>query len=137
LIGALIGPFALRLRGNYLAIVSLALVFIGQHVFRNWDYLTGGNSGRSIPNAKIGSIDFGKFEIGNRIYTRPQAYFWLIWALVAIAALLVKNIVRSRPGRAMQAVRDRDVAAEIVGVNLSRTKISAFVISSALAAMAG
>jgi branched-chain amino acid transport system permease protein len=56
---------------------------------------------------------------------------------VAVVALLAKNIVRSRPGRAIQAVRDRDVAAEVVGVRLGHYKVAAFAISSAIAAMAG
>jgi branched-chain amino acid transport system permease protein len=57
--------------------------------------------------------------------------------LIALLTLLAKNIVRSRPGRAMQAVRDRDVAAAVIGVSLARYKIGAFVISSAYAAVAG
>jgi branched-chain amino acid transport system permease protein len=60
-----------------------------------------------------------------------------VWAAVAVVALLCKNIVRSRPGRALQAVRDRDVAAEVVGVSLFTTKVGAFVLSSAIATMAG
>ena len=86
---------------------------------------------------KLGPIDFAHLEIGNRLYTRNQGFFLLVWGLVAIVALLAKNVARSRPGRAMQAVRDRDVAAEVIGVSMFRTKVGAFVISSALAAMAG
>ena len=56
---------------------------------------------------------------------------------MAVTALLVKNIVRTRPGRALQAVRDRDIAAEIIGIDLFRYKTMAFAISSAIAAMAG
>src|SRR5262249_60322549 len=59
------------------------------------------------------------------------------WGRAIVPALLVKNIVRTRPGRALQAVRDRDVAAEVVGVSLFRYKLSAFAISSAIAALAG
>ncbi|MEX2194781.1 MAG: branched-chain amino acid ABC transporter permease [Thermoleophilaceae bacterium] len=134
LLGALVGPFALRLRGNYLVIITLGLVFVGEHVFSNWDGLTGGNAGRTIEApVSLGFVDFDSLSG----YTREQSWFWLIWALVAVAALLAKNIVRSRPGRAMQAVRDRDVAAEVIGVSLARYKVGAFVISSALAAVAG
>jgi branched-chain amino acid transport system permease protein len=138
LIGAVVGPFALRLRGNYLAVVSLGLVFLGIHVFTNWDSVTGGPGGTGVAAPlKLGPIDFTKLEIGNQVYTRNQSFFLLVWGLVAICALLAKNIVRSRPGRAMQAVRDRDVAAEVIGVSLARYKVGAFVISSALAALAG
>jgi branched-chain amino acid transport system permease protein len=52
-------------------------------------------------------------------------------------AVLVKNIARTRPGRALQAVRDRDVSAEVIGVSLARTKIAAFAVSSAIAGLAG
>jgi branched-chain amino acid transport system permease protein len=76
-------------------------------------------------------------ELGGFTYSRNQSFFLLVWPLVALCALLAKNIVRTRPGRAMQAVRDRDVAAEVIGVSLARYKIGAFVISSALASLAG
>jgi branched-chain amino acid transport system permease protein len=137
-IGAVVGPFALRLRGNYLAVVSLGLVFLGLHVFNNWDTLTGGPGGTNV-NAplSIGVLDFGKMEIGGYLYTRDQGFVLLIWGMVALVALLAKNITRTRPGRAMQAVRDRDVAAEVIGVSLARYKVGAFVLSSAIAAVAG
>jgi branched-chain amino acid transport system permease protein len=138
LIGFIVGPFALRLRGNYLAVVSLGLVFLGIHVFTNWDSVTGGPGGTGVDAPlKLGPIDFAELRIGDYVYTRNQGFFLLVWGLVVVCALLAKNIVRSRPGRAMQAVRDRDVAAEVIGVSLARYKIGAFVISSALAAMAG
>lgn len=136
-IGALVGPFALRLRGNYLAIVSVGLVFIGQHIFQNWKSVTGGGSGTSVPGARIGSLDFTHLNLANQTFTKAQSYFYLVWPLVALTALVATNIVRSRPGRAMQAVRDRDVAAEVVGVQLARTKVGAFAISSAMAGIAG
>lgn len=134
LIGGVVGPFALRLRGDYLAIITLGLVFVGQHVYLNWDDLTGGPSGRAIdPAVSVGPVDFN--ALGS--FTREQSFFWLIWAFVAVAVLIAVNLLRTRPGRAMQAVRDRDVAAEIIGVSLTQTKIGAFVVSSALAAVAG
>ncbi len=137
-IGGVIGPFALRLRGSYLAIITLGLVFLGQHVFQNWTSVTGGLNGRSIriPVA-IGPVDFADLEVLGHQLTRDQGYFILVWALVALVALTAKNIVRSRAGRAMQAVRDRDLAAEAIGVHLARTKVLAFVLSSSLAAAAG
>lgn len=137
-VGALIGPFALRLRGNYLAIVTLGLVFLGEHLFRNLDGVTGGNSGTSVTaEATLGPLDFSAVSLLGDEYIREQGWFWLVWALVALVALLVKNIVRTRPGRAIQAIRDRDVAAEIIGVELGRYKIAAFAVSSALAGVAG
>ncbi len=138
LIGAAVGPFALRLRGNYLAIVTLGLLFLGQHVFRNLRGVTGGNSGTSVnASVQLGPLDFAKLDVLGTTFSFNQGYFWLIWALVAVVALLAKNLVRTRFGRALQAVRDRDVAAEVIGIRPGRYKVGAFAVSSALAAIAG
>lgn len=137
-VGALVGPFALRLRGNYLAIVTLGLVFVGEHLFRNLEDVTGGNSGASVTaEVTLGPLDFASMSVLGDQYTLNQSWFWLIWGLVLLFALLAKNIVRTRPGRALQAVRDRDIAAEVVGVEPGRYKLGAFALSSGLAAIGG
>jgi branched-chain amino acid transport system permease protein len=138
-LGAAIGPFALRLRGNYLVIVTLGLLFLGRHVFNNWDSVTGGNRGIRLRDADVtvGPFDVNDLVIFGREYSREAALFWLTWALVAVGAILAKNLVRSRAGRAMQAVRDRDLSAEVIGVNLARYKVGAFAWSSAFACVAG
>ncbi len=135
-VGAIIGPFALRLRGNYLVIVTLGMLFLGEHIFKNWTDVTGGGNGISVAGA-LPTLDTSKFDFLGQRWDRNQGWFWLSWALVAVAALLAKNIVRTRPGRAMQAIRDRDLAAEVIGVSLTRYKIAAFAVSSAFAAVAG
>jgi branched-chain amino acid transport system permease protein len=138
LLGGLIGPFALRLRGHYLAIVTLGLVFLGEHLWRNLKEVTGGNSGTSVlAGTSLGPVDFAELTLAGEQYSRNQGFFWLVWGLVAVVALLAKNLVRTRPGRALQAVRDRDQAAEVIGVRVGRYKIGAFVVSSAMAAVAG
>lgn len=133
-IGSLIGPVALRLHGNYLAIVTIGLLFLGEHVLDGWHAVSGGSRGTSsrVPLA-VGPLDFD--HLGG--LSRAQGRFWLLWALAALVALVAKNIARSRPGRAMQAVRDRDIAAEVVGISLVRTKLGAFAVSSGLAAVSG
>lgn len=138
IVGALVGPFALRLRGQYLVIITLGLLFIGEHVFDNWESVTGGGTGTTtgVP-LDLGPLDFTNLDVFGTEFTRDQGVFWLFWALVALAALLAKNLVRSRPGRALQAVRDRDLAAEVIGVSQFRYKVGAFAISSAYAAVAG
>ena len=138
-VGAVIGPFALRLRGNYLVIVTLGLVFVGHHIWNTWDSVTGGGSGTSLRAAptSVGPLDFRDLHLLGVTYEKEIGLFWLVWALVALAALVAKNIVRSRPGRAMQAVRDRDLSAEVIGVNLARYKVGAFAWSSAFAALSG
>jgi branched-chain amino acid transport system permease protein len=137
-IGALIGPVALRLQGNYLAIVTIALLFLGEHILTAWTAVSGGHRGTSarVP-LTIGPLDFDKLSFLGTNYSRVQGRFWLLWALVALTAILAKNIVRSRPGRAMQAIRDRDIAAEVVGISLLRYKVGAFALSSGLAAASG
>ena len=141
LVGAAVGPFALRLRGNYLVIVTLGLVFIGEHIFRNWKSVTGGNTGTSAAGVevKLGFIDFENLSLFGKSFGKDESYFWLIWFLVALVAWLTKNVVRTRPGRALQAVRDRDIAAEIIGINVGITgyKTQAFAWSAAIAALAG
>jgi branched-chain amino acid transport system permease protein len=118
--------------------VTLGLVFIGEHLFRNLDGITGGNSGTSVAApVELFGLDFANLSFGSEDYTLNQGYFWLIWAVVIVTALLAKNLVRTRPGRAMQAVRDRDVAAEVIGVRLGRYKVGAFAVSSGMAAAAG
>ena len=136
-IGAAIGPFALRLRGNYLAIVTLGLLFLGEHLFRNLKEVTGGNGGTNIEAPLSLGVDFANLEFAGESFSLNQGFFYLAWGVVIIVALLAKNLVRTRPGRAMQAVRDRDVAAEVIGVRLGHYKIGAFAVSSGIAALAG
>ena len=137
-VGAVVGPFALRLRGDYLVIITLGLVFIGEYLFDQWDSVTGGGAGTSTAAPlEVGPFDFAALEVAGESFSRDQGIFWLFWIIVAVGALLAKNLVRTRPGRAMQAVRDRDLAAEVIGVSLFRYKVGAFAISSAYAAVAG
>jgi len=137
-VGGIAGPFALRLRGNYLVIVSLGLVVLGQHVFENWSSVTGGMTGTTV-NARvaIGAFDVGRIALGSLRLTRSQGYLYFVWVVVAVVGLAGVNIARSRPGRAMQAIRDRDLAAEVIGVSLVHYKVGAFVVSSGYAACAG
>lgn len=138
LIGAIVGPFALRLRGQYLVIITLGLIFLGEHIFNNWDSVTGGGAGTSVtPPLSVGPLDFAGLDVLGLDFNRVQGLFWLIWLVAAVGLILAKNLVRSRPGRAMQAVRDRDLAAEAIGVSLARYKVGAFAVSSAYAAVAG
>ncbi|QFG22172.1 branched-chain amino acid ABC transporter permease [Actinomadura sp. WMMB 499] len=135
--GALIGPFALRLHGHYLAIVTLALLFMCHWLFNRWTWLTGGGEGVPLdPPLVLGPFDFADLEPFGYV-ARQQGVFLLIWLVVGLAALLAANIARGRPGRAMQAVRDRHLAAEVCGVSLLRYKMGAFVWSSAFAAVGG
>jgi branched-chain amino acid transport system permease protein len=138
LLGGLIGPTALRLRGLYLAIVTIGLVFIGQWIFVNVTYLSGGQGGEALPVPTFGSLNFANgLRLGSLSINRDGLYYYLSLLLLAVAMVFVYNVGRSRSGRAMYAVRDREVAAAVLGVDVARTKVVAFVIASALGGVAG
>ena len=150
LVSAAIGPFALRLRGNYLAMVSLFLVFLAEHLAKNWESMTGGDAAprTDLPGFLFSivpgkSIDFKSSDTGetvffdNFFFNSKQGYFWLTWLVVGVVVIVARNVLRSRQGRAMMAVRDRDLSAEVIGVEQRYTKMWAFALSGACAALAG
>ncbi|MDU0340521.1 branched-chain amino acid ABC transporter permease [Bosea rubneri] len=138
LMGALVGPAALRLRGHYLVIVTLGLVLVGLHLWQNLPVLTGGANGRSITlAATLGPLDFSALSLGGAALARNQGWFILIWLCALLAAVLALNLLNSRAGRAFMAIRDREMTASVIGISVSRTKIVAFVISSMFAAAGG
>ena len=138
LVGALIGPTALRLKGFYLGIVSLSLIFIGHYLFFNARAFTGGPQGRTFPVPVIGGLSFAdQNDYFGIALTSGQQYFVLILIVLVLSSLFVGNVMRSRAGRAFQAVRDNEVGATIMGVNLFEAKMGAFILSSFLAGMAG
>jgi branched-chain amino acid transport system permease protein len=125
--GLIFGIPSLRLRGLYLAIATLAAHFITTYGIIHWESMTNGVLGFSVPPAML----FGTaLDSDARI-------FYVIFALVVPAALFTKNLFRTKVGRAFIAIRDRDVAAGVMGVSLFRYKLLAFVISSFYAGVAG
>jgi branched-chain amino acid transport system permease protein len=139
IIGAIVAPLATRLRGLYLAIVTLGLVFLGEHIFREADMITGGvGTGRAGPRPTLFGFEFyGGGDFLGITLQRQQRMYFLGLACLILFGVLAKNLVRSDLGRAFASVRDRDIAAEIMGVNLNRTKLLAFAISSFYAGVAG
>jgi branched-chain amino acid transport system permease protein len=140
LFGAVVGPMALRLKGLYLAIVTLGIVFIGQHVLLNAPGISGGPQGRTFPAVVIGPFDFSPgqtLELGGLTIDRSGLYYYLGLAILAAATAFVRSLRRTRGGRAMLAVREREAAAALMGVDVGRTKVVAFVVSAALAGLSG
>jgi branched-chain amino acid transport system permease protein len=138
--GALVGPVALRLSGLYLAIVTLGLVFIGQHVFFNAESLTGGPQGRTFPPVVIGPFDFSPgqvLRVGGLQIDHNGLYYYLALALLAGATAFTWNVRRTRSGRAMVAVREREIAASVMGVDVRRVKIAAFTAAAFMAGVSG
>lgn len=138
LVGALVGPTALRLKGFYLGIVTLSLVFIGEYIFMNARGITGGPQGRTFPVPAIGDFSFAQQNtIFGIALTSGQQFFLLIMPILALSALFVYNVMRSRAGRAFRAIRDNEIGAAIMGVNRFEAKMGAFILSSFLAGIAG
>ncbi|MGZ5326272.1 MAG: branched-chain amino acid ABC transporter permease [Solirubrobacterales bacterium] len=139
LIGLVVAPLAIRLRGLYLAIVTLGLVFLGGHVFREWTAVTGGAGiGRSAAELRLLGIDLTETTSFMGIgFDRAMKLYLLSLLLLVIFAVAAKNLTRSAVGRGFAAVRDRDIAAEVMGVELTKTKLIAFTVASFYAGVAG
>jgi branched-chain amino acid transport system permease protein len=126
-VGLLLGLPALRLKGIYLAFATLAFQFIVLHVIRHWQSLTGGANGLAVPAPALGGFTFAQ----------PVRFFYLTAPIALVLGLAMANLMRSRFGRALIAIRDSDTAAAAMGLNVARHKTLAFGISSAYAGIAG
>lgn len=145
-VGLAVGPFALRLKGLYLAIVTLGLIFVVNHLLLSFPSLTGGVSGIAVPvhhwfvgpgTAASMSSFAQRWQMGVLDVTFGHKLYFLFLALTAAAVWCASNLRRSNTGRAMMAVRDHDLAAAVMGVSPARYKIIAFGISSFIAGVAG
>jgi branched-chain amino acid transport system permease protein len=140
--GLLFVPVAARLRGIYLGVASLGLVFGGLHLLNNAEPLTGGAHGRDVPPLSVLGFTFDRVK-GETLYVlavpfgKEEKLWYLALAVTAVAFLFFRNLVRGRPGRALRAVRDRELMAGIQGVPVVRYKGYAFVVSSMYAGLGG
>jgi branched-chain amino acid transport system permease protein len=125
--GAVVGVPSLRIKGLYLAIATLAAQVLFEWIFTNWTGVTGGIRGINVAPASLLGLTFD---------TDLRTYY-LVAAVAGLHAYGAANLFRTRVGRAFVAVRDRDLSAELMGVNLFRTKILAFMVSSWYAGVAG
>ncbi|WP_238009339.1 branched-chain amino acid ABC transporter ATP-binding protein/permease [Dactylosporangium sp. AC04546] len=126
-IAAIVGLPLLRLRGHYLTLATLAFAVIVAVLANEWS-VTGGNSGiYGVPRPVIGR--HGLFL--------PSDYYWLVWPLVFLAALVVDNMLRGRAGRALRAARDAPVAAATAGVRAERLSWRLFVVAAGLGGVSG
>jgi len=126
-VGVVVGLPAMRVKGIYLAIATLAFGFIVEEVLARWESVTGGNSGRNVPGVTI----FG-WETGS-----GAGFYYVCLVLCVLATLGVLNLLRSGTGRAFIAIRDSEISAQSMGIALARTKTLAFAISAALTGVAG
>jgi len=126
-LGMVVGIPSLRLRGLYLAMATLAAHFIVEFLTVHWESVTGGVSGRSVPPPSLAGITLDD----------DRTLFYLIYTLVVLLLLFASNLFRSRVGRAFIAIRDQEMSASVMGINVFRYKLTSFGISSFYAGVAG
>jgi len=128
-IGLIFGIPSVRVKGFYLAITTIAAQFIIIWVINHWE-ITGGFIGIKVPYAS--SWPFGGF-----VFRTEASQFYLIITIAVLCTFLAKNLARTRVGRAFIAIRDNDLAAEVMGINLFYYKLLAFFIGCFLAGISG
>jgi len=126
-LGWVLGLPALRLKGIYLAIATLAFNVIVEEVIARWEGLTGGNSGLHLKPIEL----FGMRIDGD------ASFYYLCLALTVLSVLALMNLLRSPTGRAFVAIRDSEISASCMGVNLATHKTMSFAISAALTGIGG
>jgi branched-chain amino acid transport system permease protein len=126
LVGLALGFIALRFSGHYLAMATLAFGLICVGVFHESKALGGAIGIQDVPYPQFGALTISGYPA-----------YWFAWALALIAALLTLNVLRGRSGRAFEAIRNDELAAEVLGVPTRRYKIFAFAYSGALAGLGG
>ena len=126
-VGVVVGLPALRVKGIYLGMATLSFGFIVEEVFARWESVTGGNAGKHLKAPDLFGI---KVDTGD-------GFYWLCLVIVIVCTLAVLNLLRSPTGRAFVAIRDSEISAQSMGVNLARYKTLSFALSSALAGIGG
>jgi len=126
-IGLIIGIPSLRVKGLYLCIATLAAQFICEFVFVHWESMTRGIRGINVPPPRVGEF----------VFDTEKSFYYITLVVVIVGVGFARNVVRTKWGRAFVAIRDRDLAAEIMGINLFRYKLAAFALSSFYAGIAG
>jgi branched-chain amino acid transport system permease protein len=125
--GLIFGLPSLKIKGFYLIMATIAAHFIIIWVVLHLRSLTGGADGLTVPKPKIGGL----------VFMSKASYFYLVMVIACFATFFAVNIGRSRVGRAFVAIRDNDLAAEVMGVNLWSYKLQAFFIGCVYAGVAG
>jgi branched-chain amino acid transport system permease protein len=129
LVGMIFGIPSLRIKGLYLAVATLAAQFFFDWVFARVKWFTN--------YAPSGSVSVPNIELFGFVLDTPQRKYLFVLAIVALFALLAKNLVRAQVGRSWMAIRDMDVAAEVIGIRPMAAKLSAFAVSSFYVGVAG
>ncbi len=128
--GLVIGLPTLRLKGDYLAIATLGFGEIVRQILNNWDSVTRG------PNGIFGIPPISLFGFVFNPYAK-WAFMVLVWVFVVITYILLKKLTNSRMGMALEAIREDEIAASAMGINVTRYKVIAFVVGAMTAGVAG
>ena len=127
--GLILGISTMRLSAGYLTVITLAFGEVVRMVVLNWNSVTNGALGvRSIPRPNL---------FGWELTPANGGFYWLMLVLVLIAVLVCRNVVNSKFGRAVRAIKDDELAAKLMGVNTAKYRVQTIVLSGALAGMAG
>jgi len=126
-VGVVVGLPALRVKGIYLGIATLAFGFIVEEGLARWESVTGGNAGLAVKGVSAFGWSLASSE----------AFYWLCLVLAVLSTLAVLNLLRSPTGRAFVAIRDSEISAQSMGIHLARYKSLSFAISAALAGLGG
>ena len=118
----------LRLSGHFLALATLALATIGHVLFLEWDWITGGTLG-------IGGV--APISFFGYVLNTPRRFYYFVWIVVGIVFWLYSNLLDSRAGYAMRAMRDCPDAAMVLGIDVHQLKVKVFVLSAMVGALAG
>jgi branched-chain amino acid transport system permease protein len=127
LVGLVFGIPSLRLKGLYLAVATLAAHYIVEFTVSHWDHMTGGVNGISIPPAHFAGLQLSD----------DRKMFYLIFPVMVGLLFFTKNLFRTKVGKAFVAIRDQDISAEVMGVDVFRYKLLSFAVSSFLIGVAG
>jgi branched-chain amino acid transport system permease protein len=130
IVGALIAIPALKLHGVYLAIATLALAILADDIIVLTAYWSGGVNGLYAPPILIAGVEINRWTV-------PDLYYWMVLAVTVLVTLAYVNILRAPMGRAFAAVRDSEISAQAMGVNVARTKTIAFGLSCAITGLGG
>jgi branched-chain amino acid transport system permease protein len=126
-VGIIVGLPALRLKGIYLAIATLAFNVIVEEIVTRWESVTGGNSGKMLRAVEL---------FGYRLSSQ-ESFYYLCLALTVLSVFALINLLRSPTGRAFVAIRDSEISASCMGINLARYKTMSFALSAALTGVGG
>jgi len=127
LLGFIAGLPSFKLKGIYLGLSTLAIHYIIIYGCSEYQYYGGFGYGIVLKEPSIGSL----------ILSDKKTWFFFLWIIAGLVSLFITNLLRSKPGRAWVAIRDRDIAAEVAGIHIGYYKVISFVLSSGLIAMQG